>query len=179
MLSEAIRQRILAEGQRYPEKRSALLPSLKLAQTEVGWLPRDVVAEVADLLGLSHQAAIEITTFYTMLRKEDPGGCAVEVCIQLPCAVRGSETLYRKLAEHLGADATIEHGHGHAVAKDGSATAIATVECFGSCHRAPMCRVNDEYWEHLDTNDLSKLLARIDELAAKYRAKTHNIGKKP
>ena len=42
------------------------------------------------------------------------------------------------------------------------------------CHftvSAPMCRVNDEYWEHLDANDLEKLLARIDELAASYRAR--------
>ena len=171
MLSDATRQKIAAEGQRYPEKRSALLPALKLAQVEVGWLPRDVVAEVADLLDLSHQAAIEITTFYTMLRKQDPGGCVVDVCIQLPCALRGAEAVYRKIAEHLGADGRIEHGHGHAVARDGSATAVATVECFGSCHRAPMCRVNDEYWEHLDANDLEKLLTRIDELAASYRAR--------
>jgi hypothetical protein len=34
-----------------------------------------------------------------------------------------------------------------------------------------MCRVDDEYWEHLDVNDLSKLFARIDELAAAWRAK--------
>ena len=171
MLSEATRQKITAQRDRYPERRSALLPSLKLAQKEIGWLPREAVAEVAALLGLSPQAAIEITTFYTMLRTEDPGGCEVAVCIQLPCALRGAEAVYKKIAEHLGADGTIENGHGHAVAKDGSASAVATVECFGSCRRAPMARVDDEYWEHLDANDLEKLFARIDELAAAWRAK--------
>ena len=55
-----------------PQRRTALLPSLKLAQHEVGWLPPEAIAEVADLVGVSHAAANELATFYSMLNTHHP-----------------------------------------------------------------------------------------------------------
>lgn len=154
MLSEDTRTRILAEASRYPKRRTALLPALKLAQEEVGWLPPEAVAEVASLVGVSSAAANELLTFYTMLR-DRPGGTAhVEVCVQLPCAIAGGETLLRKLSEALG----IAPGE---TTPDGRVTLVRTPECFGSCHRPPMCRVDDEYWENLDDERIELLLAAL------------------
>ena len=84
-LSAACRAAIAQEIARYPHARTALLPALKLAQQEVGWLPPSVVAEVADLVGVSHAQAQELTTFYSMLHTEPHGKLLVEVCTQLPC----------------------------------------------------------------------------------------------
>src|SRR3954451_21507567 len=102
MLSADTRTRIQSEVDRYPRTRTALLPALKLAQEEVGSLPPDVVAEVAELVGVSHAAAFELTTFYSMLRTEPSGRQRVEVCVQLPCAVAGGERLLKQLGAELG-----------------------------------------------------------------------------
>jgi NADH-quinone oxidoreductase subunit E len=128
---------------------------LKLAQAELGYLPPAAVAEVADLVGVSHAAAHELVTFYSMLHTERVGRQVVEVCVQLPCAVRGAEGLLRQLAEGLA----ISPGE---TTPDGLVTLLRTHECYGACHRAPMCRVNDEYVENLgDKKAVSNLLKRL------------------
>src|SRR5918992_4839187 len=102
MLAAETRDRILVEVRRYPQVRTALLPALKLAQAQVGWLPREAIAEVADLVGVSHASANEIATFYSMLNTHHRVDMKVEVCVQLPCALRGADRLLRDLAAGLG-----------------------------------------------------------------------------
>lgn len=153
-LSEQTERRIRAEVARYqPHIRTALLPSLKLAQAEVGWLPPEVLARVADLVGVSHAAAAELAHFYSMLHTHDEGRVYVEVCVQLPCAVAGGERLLRWLSEDLGVPPGQTTPEGVRLER--------TSECFGSCHRAPMCRVNDEYHEHLDRESTRHLAATL------------------
>ena len=154
MLLTETRDRILAEVDRYPERRTALLPSLKLAQREVGWLPLEAIAEVADLVGVSHASANELATFYSMLRLQPGGRMRVEVCVQLPCALAGADRLLETLAEGLG----IRPGE---VTADGAVELIRTSECFGACHRAPMCRLNDEYRENLTPKATRDLIEEL------------------
>src|ERR671930_375285 len=142
MLSPETREKIKAQVAAYPKTRTALLPALKLAQAEVGYLPSEVVAEVAELVGVSHAAAQELTSFYSMLRTEPTGKLHMEVCVQLPCAVAGGERLLAELADGLG----IAPGQ---TTPDGQVTLVRTAECLGACHRAPMCRVNEVYVENL------------------------------
>ena len=142
MLSPETREKIKAQVAAYPKTRTALLPALKLAQAEVGYLPSEVVAEVAELVGVSHAAAQELTSFYSMLRTEPTGKLHMEVCVQLPCAVAGGERLLAQLADGLG----IAPGQ---TTPDGQVTLVRTAECLGACHRAPMCRVNEAYVENL------------------------------
>ena len=154
MLAPETRDRILAEVRRFPQRRTALLPALKLAQAEIGWLPPEAIAEVAELVGVSHAAANELATFYSMLKMEPGGRVQVEVCVQLPCALAGAERLLAQLAEGLG----IRPGE---VTPDGAVELIRTAECFGSCHRAPMCRLNDEYREYLDPEATRRLIEEL------------------
>jgi NADH-quinone oxidoreductase subunit E len=156
-LSEATRERIRTLAATYPQRRTALLPALKLAQNEVGYLPAGVVAQVADEVGVPHAAAAEIVAFYTMLLPEQEGAIRVVVCGQLPCALRGAGRLLRDLSTGLG----LRPGE---TAHDGSITLERTSECFGACHRAPMARVNDDYYENLDPEATQRL---IDELRAR------------
>jgi len=156
LLSEETRDKILTEVRKYPQTRTALLPALKLAQYDVGWLPPEAIAEVADLVGVSAASANELATFYSMLNTHHRVDMKVEVCVQLPCALRGADRLLEQLAEGLG----LAPGETSA---DGKLELHRTHECFGSCNRAPMCRLNDEYREDL-TPEVTRLL--IDELKA-------------
>jgi NADH-quinone oxidoreductase subunit E len=134
-LSAGTRSEIEQLVGRFPERRSALLPALKLAQRDAGWLPPEAIAEAADLVGVPHAAALELAMFYTMLHTEPGPTTRVVVCAQLPCALRGAESLIRDLRAALESD---------------SVEIERTSECFGSCHRAPMARVGDRYYENLD-----------------------------
>ena len=153
-LSDSARQQIRTLAGIYPMRRTALLPALKLAQAELGYLPPTVTAEVADLVGVPHPAAAELVAFYTMLRDHPEGAVRVVVCTQLPCALKGANRLVRDLATGLG----IEPGH---TTPDGAVTLERTSECFGACHHAPMARVNDDYYENLDPEASQRLLMRL------------------
>jgi len=154
-LTAETKKAIAAELTRYPHFRSALLPALKLAQGQVGWLPREIVAEVADLVGVSHACAHELTTFYSMLHTQPHGKLLVEVCVQMPCGMCGGERLLAQLEEQLG----ISAGE---TTKDSLVTLHRTPECMGGCHRAPMCRIGDHYVENLSTKaDVADLVGHL------------------
>jgi NADH-quinone oxidoreductase subunit F len=155
-LSAATRDAIAAEVAKYPHHRTALLPSLKLAQREIGWLPDEILAEVADLVGVPHAAASELTTFYSMLHTHPHGRLAVEVCVQLPCGFCGGERLLAQLEQKLG----IRAGE---TTDDGGVSLHRTPECMGGCHRAPMVRIGDHYVENLRTE------ADVDALCRELR----------
>jgi NADH-quinone oxidoreductase subunit E len=145
-LSAGTRSEIERLVARFPERRSALLPALKLAQRDAGWLPPEAIAEAADLVGVPHSAALEIAEFYTMLHTEPVPRTLVVVCAQLPCALRGAEALIRELRDAL---------------KDDSIEIERTSECFGACHRAPMARVGDRYYENLDAEGRDALVGEL------------------
>ncbi|MCC7072891.1 MAG: NAD(P)H-dependent oxidoreductase subunit E [Deltaproteobacteria bacterium] len=159
MLSEATRTAIRSEVERYPHKKTALLPSLKLAQREAGWLSKDTLAEVADLVGVPHSSAVELATFYSMLFTAQVPRTRVEVCVQLPCALVGAEQAAEKIARAVGAELHGPPHRRHGVNADGTIEVGTTVECYGACHRAPMCRVGDDYVEHLHDDDAIASLA--------------------
>jgi NADH-quinone oxidoreductase subunit E len=150
MLSEATRSAISKLVETYPERRTALLPALKLVQAEVGYLPPEAIGEAADLVGVPHSAAYELASFYTMLHMQPQPATRVVVCAQLPCAVRGAEALIREL--HSGLRAAIEAG---------AVEVERTSECFGACHRAPMARVNDTYCENLVGDARQRLIEKL------------------
>jgi NADH-quinone oxidoreductase subunit E len=150
LLSERTREQIRQLAALYPERRTALLPALKLAQAEVGYLPPDTIAEAADLVGVPHSAALELVSFYTMLLTEAAPPRHLVVCAQLPCALRGAEGLIRDL--RIGLQREIAAG---------SVEVERTTECFGACHRAPMARLGDEYRESLDGAARARLIAEL------------------
>ena len=80
LLSDDARSRIQKLTDKYPDRRSALLPALHVAQNEVGWLPRGAMEEVAELLGLDWDQVEEVATFYTMFYKQPVGKYLLEVC---------------------------------------------------------------------------------------------------
>jgi NADH-quinone oxidoreductase subunit E len=149
-LSEETRAAIQKLVATYPERRTALLPALKLAQADAGYLPREAIAETADVVGVPHSAALELAEFYTMLHTEPVAPSLVVVCAQLPCALRGAEQLVRDL--RAGLRENIEKG---------LVEIERTSECFGACHRAPMARVGDTYHENLDQERRRTLIQEL------------------
>jgi NADH-quinone oxidoreductase subunit E len=146
-----------------PEARSALLPALKVAQREQGWLPQETMAEVAGMLGLDANAAYMLATFYTMLHTEPVGHYALEVCRSLPCYLRGGDDVIAALQAELEPD---EHGN--------SADGIFTMtigECLGDCPHAPMMRVNDDFVGPLDPATIGETLAILRRRAGAGRAR--------
>ncbi len=146
-------QRIIAK---YPtgKQASAMLPLLDLAQRQHdNWLPRAAMDYVADMLKVPRIRAYEVATFYTMYNKQPVGEFLVQVCRTTPCWLRGSDAIThaceKKLGVHLGERSA-----------DGRFT-LVEVECLGACANAPMVQINDDVFEDLTPESMTKLLEQL------------------
>jgi NADH-quinone oxidoreductase subunit F len=137
--------------ERYPVKRSALLPTLHLVQEQEGWISGDAIEHVAELLSLSPAQVHDTASFYTMFRLKPEGKTLIEVCTTLSCALRGAEGLLAHACRRLG----VEPG---GTTPDGRFT-VKRVECLAACGGAPAVQVNGEWLEHATAADIDRVIA--------------------
>lgn len=138
---------------RYPEKEAAMLPVLRLAQEEFGYLNSEAVAYVARLMELPVARVYGVVSFYTMLNTKPVGKYHVQVCRTLPCALAGAERITAFLKSRLG----VEVG---GTSPDGEFT-LSEVDCLASCGTAPMMQLNEDYYENLSDERLEQILLSL------------------
>ena len=139
----------------YPERASAVMPVLWLAQKRWGFISVEAVRAVALGLDLPEPEVAQVATFYTMYHLAPVGRNVIQVCCTLSCSLAGAEAL----VEHLKARLGIQAGE---TTPDGRVT-LKKVECLASCGTAPMLQVNEEkYHENLDLAAVDRLLAELE-----------------
>jgi NADH-quinone oxidoreductase subunit E len=153
MLKEKYGEQIEQILNRYPVRRSALLPLLHLAQQEEGYVSEAAMKEIAGILRLTPPQVYEVVTFYTMLNLKPLGKFHIQVCKSLMCALVGSDLLIGWLYMRLRI-------------RPGETTAdrlftLSTVECLASCGTGPMMQINDEYYEGITEDKLDRILADL------------------
>ncbi|WP_068470248.1 NADH-quinone oxidoreductase subunit NuoE [Candidatus Protochlamydia phocaeensis] len=150
MLTEDTRKAILELQKNYPEKRSALIPALHLAQAEAGYLPRGVQNEVAELFGIDPNEVNAVVTFYDMFFEEPVGKHILHVCTNVSCMLRGADGIVKGLCQRL-------HANPGETSPDGEFTVFAS-ECLAACDRAPMMLVDDKVIGPVKEEELDRLL---------------------
>lgn len=144
----------------YPEgmQKSALLPVLHLAQEDQGWLPVELMDEVAEILSIHPIEVYEVASFYSMFHLKPVGKYVLEICQTGPCCLVGAENIIHYLKEKL----QVEIGETTA---DGLFT-IKPVECLASCGTGPILQIGPEYIYHENLTE-----EKIDQLIDTLRAK--------
>lgn len=150
VLADKYADRIEKIFAKYPDKRSGIMDLLYLAQEEYGWLSEDALREVAALCDVDPTQAQSIAGFYTMFSEKPKGKFWLQVCTDLPCALRGADQFYRDLCEYLD----VEDG---GTTEDGLFT-VEQVMCLAACDRAPMLQCNFHYHENLDMDTIKALI---------------------
>ena len=141
IFSPKVAARFDALVEKYPLRRSALVPMLLYAQDEIGYLSDAVIAEVAQRIGITELDVRNVATYYSMLRFKPAGKFNVQVCTNISCMLRGAYEVYEKFQDELGI------GH-KGVTADG-VFSLEEVECIGACCWAPAIQVNYDFHENL------------------------------
>lgn len=151
----------------YPvSRRSAVLPVLHLLQHEFGYIQEEAISWVAEKLGLEPIQVLEVVTFYPGFRQTAPGRFHIRVCRTLSCAMAGSAELMEALCRHAKIDRShTDHHHPIAVGGDGLFS-IEFAECLASCGTAPVCMVNDDFYEGVTPEKAAELLEKYRSQAA-------------
>lgn len=133
MLADEIRQ----VAALYPQRRSAILPALRLAQERYGWLPPEALREVADALELTPAYCLAVASFYDMFHLEPVGKHLIEVCTNICCGLRGAQQVLEAFERELG----VRPGE---TTEDGEIT-LRAVECLGGCGWPTVVAVDRRY----------------------------------
>ena len=158
MIAEKYAKEIEGILARFPDKKSAVLPLMHLAQHEYGYMSDEAKREVAAILDLDPTHVLSLSGFYSLYYEEPVGKYVLEICNDLACALRGADEFVAMAGRKLGVpvDGTTE---------DGLFT-LKTVMCLGACDRAPMLQCNLRFEENLDEAKFDQLLTRLRQDAA-------------
>ncbi len=163
VFSPALSARFDLLVEKYPLRRSALVPMLLYAQDEIGYLSDAVIGEIAHRIGITELDVRNVASYYSMLRFKPAGRFNVQVCTNISCMLRGGYEIFDTFQEKLGI------GH-KGVTADGLFS-LEEVECIGACCWAPAIQVNYDFHDELTAES-------VDQILADYRAKNQDKGGK-
>lgn len=144
---------------KYPpeHRRSAVMPLLYLAQRDGGYITKAAMQEIAQLLDVSLTDVGGVVGFYTLYHDKQEGKYRMQVCTDLPCALRGADTFLESLCENLG----VQVGETTA---DGLIT-LEAVTCLAACDKAPMFQLQSpediEYHENMTVDRTMELVQTL------------------
>lgn len=144
---------------KYPPeyKRSAVMPLLHLVQKDEGFVSKEAMQEIASLLDITETEVGSVVGFYTLYQEKKAGTYRMQICTDLPCALRGADEFLNQVCEHLNV-------------KDGETTSdgLVTVEhvmCLAACDRAPMFQTQGpdgiKYHEYMTMDRVSEVLETL------------------
>jgi NADH-quinone oxidoreductase E subunit len=155
---------IASEIRKYPPGRqaSAVIAALYAAQDQMkrqtgsAWVPVKAMDAVAERLGMPPIRVYEITTFYLMFNTAPIGKYHLQLCTTTPCWLRGSDAVVQACRDATGIQGWKE------TSADGMFT-MSEVECVGACVNAPVLQVDDDFYEDLDAEKTTALIAALRE----------------
>ena len=165
MLAETYPNEVKAIFVKYPVRRSAVMPLLYLVQRKDGYITKEGMAEIAVMLELDVTEVASIVGFYSMYHDEKAGKYRMQVCTDLPCALRGADKFLEALCSNLG----VKVGE---TTPDGLVT-IEEVMCLAGCNKAPVFQLQEgdkvTYHENMTldkTMELIEALKKAQEVKA-------------
>ncbi len=136
-----------------------LITVLQKAQDIYGYLPTDVLYEIAEKTGNSPAKVLGVATFYTQFRLKKVGKYLILLCKGTACHVNGADGIEKAICEELKI-------------KDGDTTedglfSLKTVACLGCCSLSPVMMINEETYGSLTPAKTVEILREIKAREAK------------
>ena len=163
MLSKKYPKEVKQILSKYPPegKRSAIMPLLFLAQREEGYINKAAMQDIAGMLDITETEVAAVVGFYTLYHEKKEGKYRIQVCTDLPCALRGAEKFMDDLCGNLG----IKVG---GTTSDGVVT-VEAVTCLAACDKAPMFQTQGpdgiKYHENMTVDKTVELINSLKNVA--------------
>lgn len=147
------------------EGRSALIPAMQSIQKEIGYLSKDSIAYLSDVLEVPISEIYGVATFYNQFRLAPKGQHIIKVCRGTACHVKGSASLLSLLETEL----KIKEGE----TTSDKVFSLEAVACLGACSIAPVIMIDDKFYGNLSADDLGSILSqyRNNQKAVKEKMK--------
>jgi NADH:ubiquinone oxidoreductase subunit E len=143
---EELRAAIEAEMAKYPDSKSASIPSLHLAQRHHGWCSPEAIKQVACVMRLTPAYLTSVASFYDMFYLQPKPKHDVFVCTNITCSLLGADALIARMTE-------VAEGHD---------ISVRGFECLGACDIGPMASVDGEYVGPLNLDDCATIVEDVE-----------------
>jgi len=140
-------------AKRYPESTSAILPALRLAQEQYGWLPREAFEQVGEALDLTPAYCMSVASFYDMFNLEPAGRHTIEVCTNVCCGLVNAQAVLESFERELG----VAPGE---TTPDGEIT-LRAVECLGGCSTPTIVAVDHRHRQSVTPDDVPAIVEEL------------------
>jgi NADH-quinone oxidoreductase subunit E len=152
MLSERETREIEEAAREYPRRDAACIDALRIVQSHRRWISDEAIADVAEILGLSHHEVDSIATFYNLIHRRPVGRHVAYCCDSVSCWILGAQKLIEALAEKTGARL------GETTEDD--RFTLLPIACLGACDRAPALMIDDDLHQDVEVERLDPILER-------------------
>ena len=132
------------------EDQKNLLVQLEEAQSRLGYLPQELLVELANSLGVSISEVYGVATFYSFLSTRPQGRYVIKVCKSLPCFIKNSQMIINSVEQETG----VKPGE---TTPDGKFS-LQLANCIGACDKAPAMMVNNDVHVDLTPEKISQIL---------------------
>ena len=129
---------------------SYLIAVLHKAQELYGYLPQDVMDQIADKMQIPTAHIWGVATFYHYFNLKPVGKNIVSVCMGTACYVKGADKVLEALKRELG----IQVGE----TTEDKLFTLQEARCLGACGIAPVIMINDKIYGELDAKKTVDLI---------------------
>lgn len=120
----------------YRDYKGGLIPVLQEAQNIYGYLPKEVLQQIAKELRIPFSKVYGVCTFYAQFHLKPRGRNIIRVCLGTACHVRGGSKIFEAAQEALGV--------GQGGTTGDLKFTLETVACIGACGLSPCMMINDD-----------------------------------
>lgn len=148
---------LIARCREDPHPAGHLITILHRVQAHFGYLGREQLNAVAQLLGVPTSRVTGVATFYHFFRLQPRGRLAVNCCTGTACYVKGGDRVAQRFKEELGIDFGQVTGDGQ--------FSLDSAACLGTCGLAPVVMVNDRVFSKVTPDQVPALIELVQREA--------------
>ena len=130
----------------------ALIPILH------GYLPPEVLHEIAKGLNMPEAEVYGVATFYSQFSLQKKGKYRINVCLGTACYVKGAQDILDKFKLRL----MIDVGE----CTDDGLFSLEACRCIGACGLAPVVTINGDVYGRMNPDMVDEILDKYEALAA-------------
>ncbi len=135
----------------FEKPESNIISILHRAQTIFKYLPPELQYYVAQKIGMSTAKINGIVSFYSFFIEEPTGEYNVSVCMGTACFVRGADKVLDEFKKEFKLD-------GKKPMTDDGLFSLSDIRCVGACGLAPVVKVNEKIWGHIEAKDVMNII---------------------
>jgi len=148
-----------AKGQEHPD--SYLIAVLHRTQELYGYLPTEVMDEIAQTMQIPTAHIWGVATFYHYFNLKPPGKYVISICLGTACYVKGAGEILQAIKDELQIDV--------GGMTDDGLFSLAPARCLGACGLAPVVMIGDTIHGELTPKKMVQIISQYRKQAQKQK----------